>query len=78
MHIEPTNVGTPESQSNVENLQIEITVADTNTTDVWDDVLVTKYVTFNLAKQVEQKSWRDNVFEVRDRGESAFLPSFIG
>ncbi len=80
--IEPTNVaGSTESadMSNFENLQIESTVTNADSTDVCEDVYVTKDVTFDFAKQEEIKSWRDNhVFEeVKDEGQKCISTRWV-
>ncbi len=80
--IEPTNVaGSRESadMSNVENIQIESTVTNADSTDVCEDVYVTKDVTFDFAKQEEIKSWRDNhVFEeVKNEGQKCISTRWV-
>lgn len=60
--------------SNLEDLQIELPLLSylrTISRDESEDVWVTKDVSFDQAKQVEIKSWRDNnVFkEVQDEGQ---------
>ncbi|XP_048012163.1 uncharacterized protein LOC125245541 isoform X2 [Megalobrama amblycephala] len=65
--------------SSLESLQIEPAVTDVNTTNISEDVLVTKDLSFDLAKQEEIKSWKDNnVFEeVQDEGQKCISTRWV-
>lgn len=63
MLIEPTDVaGIMDyvNLSNVEDLQVEPTVTNASTTNVGEDIFVTKDTTLDLAKQNEIKSCNEN------------------
>lgn len=80
--IGPTNVAGSKNSvdiSYLESLQIEPAVTDVRATNVSEDVLVTKYLSFDLAKQEEMKCWRDNsVFEeVQDEGQKCISTRWV-
>lgn len=77
--IEPNSVkGKTDSVdvSQLENLQVEPSVDATNNSE---DVLITKEVSFDHAKQEELKNWRDNnVFEtVQDEGQKSISTRWV-
>ncbi|KAL2093504.1 hypothetical protein ACEWY4_010816 [Coilia grayii] len=79
LFIEPTNVaGKTDSVdiSKLQNLQIEPTVDIVNSSE---DVLITKDVSFDHAKQEELKNWRDNnVFEtVQEEGQKSISTRWV-
>lgn len=51
----------------------------TNVTNLCEDVFVTKHVSFDLAKQAEIKSWKENnVFEeVKDEGQNCVSTTWM-
>lgn len=80
--IEPTNVAGSKDSVDVsclDCLQMEPDVADVSATTVSEDVLITKDLSFDLAKQEEMRSWRDNsVFEeVQDEGQKCISTRWV-